>query len=107
LQRKEKEIARLSSRAHVLVELAPTVLVSEVAKNLKGSSSHYIYKESGLLDPLYWQDGYGVVTLQYSEMTTVTRYINRQKEHNRSGIVDSIFEQIDWSSESQPGAGIG
>lgn len=33
---------------HLLVELTPTILVADVAKNLKGASSHFVNKESGL-----------------------------------------------------------
>src|ERR1041384_3877156 len=51
----------IEDHMHVLVELAPTIPPADVAKNLKGASSHYINQESGLGDTLYWQDGYGVV----------------------------------------------
>lgn len=64
---------------HVLVSLTPTHLVADAAKNLKGASSHYINKESGLNAMLYWQDGYGVVTLRQSEIPKVVRYIQCQK----------------------------
>jgi putative transposase len=78
---------------HILIELAPTVLVSDVAKNLKGASSHYINKQSGLSDTLYWQDGYGVVTLRKAEIPKVARYIQRQKEHHRTGKLSQLLEQ--------------
>ncbi len=38
---------------HLLLELTPSILVADVAKNLKGASSHFINKESGLSDTLY------------------------------------------------------
>src|SRR2546422_4350861 len=49
---------------HMLLSLAPTVTVSDVAKNLKGASAHYINKEVSSPDTLYWQDGYGVITVR-------------------------------------------
>lgn len=49
---------------HLLLELTPITTPADVAKNLKGSSAHYINKESGLNETLYWQDGYGVLTLR-------------------------------------------
>jgi putative transposase len=78
---------------HVLVELSPTAIVADAAKNLKGASSHYINKESGLSETLYWQDGYGVVTLRQAEIPQVVRYIQRQKEHHRAGKLSEILEQ--------------
>ncbi len=78
---------------HILVELSPTATVADAAKNIKGASSHYINKESGLSETLYWQDGYGVVTLRQAEIPQVVRYIQRQKEHHRAGKLSEILEQ--------------
>ena len=85
----------IENHMHVLVELAPTIAPADVAKNLKGASSHYINKESGLGDTLYWQDGYGVVSLRKAEIPKVVRYIQRQKEHHRAGKLSEILEQTD------------
>ena|SRR5689334_13065553 len=84
----------IEDHIHVLIELAPTIAPADAAKNLKGASSHYINKESGLGDTLYWQDGYGVVTLRKAEIPKVMRYIQRQKEHHRTGKLSEILEQI-------------
>jgi putative transposase len=83
-----------SDHLHVLVELPPTMLPADVAKNLKGASSHYINK-SGLGETLYWQDGYGVITLRQAEIPKVARYIQRQKEHHRTGKLSGILERTD------------
>jgi len=70
---------------HVLIVLTPTMLVADVAKNLKGASSHYINHESGLKETLYWQDGYGVITIRQAEIPKVAKYVQKQKEHHRTG----------------------
>ncbi|MBI4771483.1 MAG: IS200/IS605 family transposase [Chloroflexi bacterium] len=80
---------------HVLVSLPPAVAPAEAAKNLKGASSHYINKESGLNETLYWQDGYGVVTLRESETPGVVGYIQRQKEHHHLNHLSVILEQTE------------
>jgi putative transposase len=77
---------------HLLIELKPTQLVADVAKNLKGSSAHFINKESTLPDTLYWQDGYGVVTLRQGEVSSVVAYIQYQKEHHRMGKLSDVLE---------------
>ncbi len=58
---------------HVLVGLTPTMLVADVAKNLKGASSHYINHESGLKESLCWQDGDGALTLRETEIPKTVR----------------------------------
>lgn len=42
---------------HLLVALRPTVLVADVAKMLKGSSSHFANHVLTMRDSLYWQEG--------------------------------------------------
>ena len=64
---------------HLLLSLTPTMVVAEAVHNLKGASAHYINKESGLNETLYWQDGYAVVTLRQAEIPKVTKYIVHQK----------------------------
>ncbi len=80
---------------HLLISLTPSMLVADVAKNLKGSSSHYINKEIDLDEILYWQDGYGVVTIREAEISKVRKYINNQKEHHLIGDLSEILERGD------------
>jgi REP element-mobilizing transposase RayT len=78
---------------HLLISLTPSILVQDVAKNLKGASSHYINKETNLGETLYWQDGYGVVTLREVEIPKVVKYINHQKEHQNNREILGVFER--------------
>ena len=80
---------------HLLLSLTPTMIVAEVAHNLKGASAHYINKESGLGETLYWQDGYAVITLRQAEIPKVTKYIERQKEHHQTGKLSAMLEQVE------------
>jgi REP element-mobilizing transposase RayT len=77
---------------HLLISLTPSMNVADVAKNLKGSSSHYINKETDLGEILYWQDGYGVVTLREVEISEVSKYIMNQKEHHQRGDLFKALE---------------
>ena len=79
---------------HVLLSLEPTVAVSDVAKNLKGASAHYINQGSVLADGLYWQDGYGVITVREGEIAKVVEYIQNQKEHHKVGTVSALLERV-------------
>ena len=81
---------------HVLVSLAPSDRIADVAKNLKGASSHYINKESGLNETLYWQDGYGVVSVRKREIPVIAEYISRQKSHHDVG---TVVEELERAQE--------
>ena len=69
------------------------MLVADVAKNLKGASSHYINKESGLNETLYWQDSYSVVTVREAEIPIIAHYIRNQKKHHMIGDLNNFLEQ--------------
>jgi len=79
---------------HLLLSLTPSILVEDVAKNLKGASSHYINKETDLGEIFYWQDGYGVVTVREAEIPKVVKYIKRQKEHHLGGDLLDDLERL-------------
>ena len=79
---------------HLLISLTPSILVKDVAKTLKGSSSHYINKETDLGEILYWQDGYGVITIRGVEIPKLVKYIKNQKEHHRNGDLLASLEKL-------------
>jgi putative transposase len=79
---------------HLLLSLTPSILVEDAAKNLKGASSHYINKETNLGEVLYWQDGYGVITIRETEIPRVMKYIKNQKEHHNNNDLLEVFERF-------------
>lgn len=85
----------VENHLHLLVSLTPMMVVADVAKNIKGSSSHFINKLSGLSETFYWQDGYGVVTIRHAEIPKVVRYIKRQKEHHQEKTLSEILERTE------------
>lgn len=79
---------------HLLISLSPTILVADVAKNLKGSSSHYINNKTELGEILYWQNGYGVITIREAEIARIAKYIMNQKEHHKNNTLSEFLEFI-------------
>ncbi len=77
---------------HALVEITPSHLIADVARNLKGSASHLVNAQANQFNHLYWQDGYGVLSIRKSDMPTVARYIQRQKSHHQSGTLSELLE---------------
>lgn len=88
------ELNGIENHIHVLVETKPIQSIPEFANIIKGSSSHFINKESGLKKALYWQQGYGVLSVSEKDVPMVQRYIQRQKEHHRKGDLKDELEMI-------------
>lgn len=87
---------------HLLTRLPPTVSVSDFVGPLKGATSFRVNREIKPKFKLAWQEGFGAMTLRKDELEKVSRYIDRQEEHHRSGRLSEALERIesevdDWA----------
>lgn len=79
-----KAIGGTSDHLHVLVALDPKHSISEIAKVLKGSSSHYINEKKLSPKHFEWQTGYGAFSVAQSNLDIVVKYIRNQVEHHKN-----------------------
>ena len=70
---------------HVLVRLHPTLSVSNLLKEIKGSSSHLMTHTARPGEFFKWQGAYGAFTVSKPEAAQVIAYIEHQKEHHAGG----------------------
>jgi putative transposase len=88
------EIGGTENHVHVVVSIAPTILISELIGRLKGSSSHEANQKLGQgRKVLEWQDGYGVVSFGTKALEWVKAYVRNQKEHHAQGTVHARLER--------------
>jgi putative transposase len=107
------EIGGTENHVHVAFSIAPTVLISKLVRELKGSSSHEANRAFGAAGKvLEWQTGYGVVSFGTRNLEWVRQYIRNQREHHARGTLQERLEQIVGAEEEdvtppgmQPGAG--
>lgn len=85
-------IGGMSDHIHVLIRIPPTISVSELVKQLKGSSSHFANHTGGKLGEFKWQGGYCAVSVSMSLIPAVRAYISMQEEHHREGTVKARYE---------------
>ncbi|MDI6784882.1 MAG: IS200/IS605 family transposase [bacterium] len=77
---------------HLVVQIEPFVLISELAGKIKGASSYYINQIYGK-NTLEWQRGYGVVSFAEKNLDFVLEYIAKQKIHHQKGTINKVLEQ--------------
>ena len=68
------------NHVHLLLDLPPTMHVSQAMQVLKGNSAHWL---NGPRSPFAWQQGYGAFAIGESQRSAVMRYISNQEEHHR------------------------
>ena len=75
---------------HLLISLGRTISISELIGDIKRGSSLWV-KEQGNFSNFYWQEGYGAFSIGQSQVPSVMKYIEAQKEHNAESDFKSEF----------------
>jgi len=78
---------------HVLTKVSPKIAIMEMIREFKGSSSYFINNRAGGI--LYWQDGYGVLSVSPSAVNTVKNYVENQKIRHESKKTLERFEVVE------------
>ena len=69
---------------HLLFTINPDTKISEIVKEIKGSTSFFVNQKMN--QNLFWQNGYGALSVSKSGVDFVKKYIENQKEHHRNKV---------------------
>ncbi|MHC5721915.1 MAG: IS200/IS605 family transposase, partial [Nostoc sp.] len=75
-------IGGIEDHVHLLTGFPPTISVCELAKQIKGSSSHFITHEIQPGEFFKWQGSYGAFTVSYDAIDNIANYIRNQATHH-------------------------
>lgn len=79
-----KIINGMPDHVHCLFLLNPGKSISDVIKQVKGSTSHYINHNNLCTSKFSWQTGFAAYSISESAIPTVHQYILNQKKHHKS-----------------------
>jgi REP element-mobilizing transposase RayT len=79
---------------HCLFLLSPKKSISEVIKQIKGSSSHYINQNNLISEKFAWQSGYAAYSISESVVEKVFQYIVNQKTHHSSKTLQQEYDEF-------------
>ncbi len=86
------EIGGMPDHVHIIVRLKPTLNVSKFLEQLKPAITNWART---VIDPKFeWQTGYGAFTVGESQLPTVRRYVQNQKQHHIKQIFDEEFKDM-------------
>jgi putative transposase len=86
------EIGGDEEHVHILAKLKPTLNVSVFLEELKPSVTKWARP---IIHPKFeWQDGYGAFSVGESQVPSVRRYIQNQKEHHKTQTFDEEFMEM-------------
>lgn len=57
--------------------------LADLIREVKADSSNFVNENKWVLGKFSWQEGYGAFSYGHSQLDTIIRYIQNQKEHHR------------------------
>jgi REP element-mobilizing transposase RayT len=81
----------VEDHVHLFVQMPPTLCVSELAKHVKGASSHTV-RDRKVHEGFGWQDGYSAFTVSRWDVPKIAAYIEQQQAHHRDGTCKDALE---------------
>ena len=84
-------VGGIEDHVHLLTGFPPTLTLSDLIKQIKGSSSHLITHE--IKHRFFkWQGSYGAFTVSHGDIDTVANYIRNQATHHQQKSIVSTWE---------------
>ena len=87
-------INSMADHIHCLFLLNPQKPITEIIKQIKGSSSHHINQQNLLPGKFAWQTGYAAYSVSESVIDKVIDYIRNQKEHHQKRTFENEFDEF-------------
>ncbi len=67
---------------HIFMGLKPTVVVSDLVRDIKNNSTNFINKNRWIRGRFNWQKGFGAFSYGHSQVDTIIKYIQNQENHH-------------------------
>ena len=77
------QIGGYKDHVHILCLLSKKITQMKLVEEVKKQSSKWIKTIDKNYVNFYWQDGYGIFSVNPSQLEIVTQYIKNQEEHHK------------------------
>jgi putative transposase len=91
----------MPDHVHCLFRLCREKSISQVIKQVKGSSSHFVNQNNLIPEKFSWQTGYAAYSVSESIRERVFHYINNQKLHHLKKSFSQEYDDIVQLLESK------
>ena len=95
-------LGMMPEHVHLVVGIPPRLAISDVMKQLKGSSSHLINSTKGTKSWFGWQNEYGIMSFGERSLDQIVTYVLHQREHHLTGELIPVFERLESEKPAGP-----
>ncbi|HEV3167812.1 MAG TPA: IS200/IS605 family transposase [Isosphaeraceae bacterium] len=77
------KVGGMPDHIHLVIQSQADIAVSDMLRQIKGSSSKWINNRRDSTTRFGWQTGYGAFSVSASQLESVVEYVEKQEEHHR------------------------
>ena len=85
------KVGGTADHIHVICLLSRKITQMKLLEELKKQSSKWMKTKGKTYSNFYWQDGYGIFSVNPSEIDVVIKYISNQEEHHKKVTFQNEF----------------
>jgi len=98
VQNKGQKLIAINSmpdHAHVFIGMKPTIVLSDLVRDVKNNSSNFINEKKWIRGHFNWQKGFGAFSYGHSQIDVVVKYIlNQEKHHEKKTFKQEYMELL-------------
>jgi putative transposase len=84
----------MPDHVHCLFLLNPQKAITEIIKQVKGSTSHWVNEQDLIKEKFSWQTGYAGYSVSESVLEKVFQYILNQKQHHQKTTFTKEYDEF-------------
>jgi REP element-mobilizing transposase RayT len=85
IQNREQKLLAIfcmPDHVHILIGIKPSILISDLVRDIKANSSKFINDKNWIRGKFSWQEGFGAFSYSKRDVDAVINYILNQEEHH-------------------------
>jgi REP element-mobilizing transposase RayT len=87
-------VGGVSDHVHLALTLPRTLTQSDLIKELKTTSNHWLGRQEPRYSAFAWQRGYGIFSVGKSQLNDLVHYIDREEEHHAARSFQDEFRAL-------------
>ncbi len=88
------KVGGADDHVHIACSLARTETVAKLLSAIKANSSKWIKEKGSQYEKFAWQSGYGAFSIGQSQVDSLRRYIENQRDHHRRESFQDEFRKL-------------
>lgn len=84
----------VSDHIHCLIGIKPTIVISDLVRDIKNNSAKFINEQGYLKERFQWQAGYSAFSYSKSSINFVYKYILNQEAHHEKKTLEKEYTDL-------------